>query len=118
MNVTPYTGPTTTYTGLTHTATYTITGVNGETGATVGTVDVTDTIHTHVGIYNGDQWSFTGANYNDQSGTVDDCIAKADATVDVTPYNVTFRSSRVGRCVSRRRILLEVREGRDTFTNT
>ena len=32
--VTPYTCPTTTYTGLSHTATYTITGVNGETGAT------------------------------------------------------------------------------------
>ena len=85
--VTPYTCPTTTYTGLSHTATYTINGVNGETGATIGTVDVTDTIHTHVGIYNGDQWSFTGsANYNDQSGTVDDCIAKAEATVVVTPY--------------------------------
>ena len=35
--VTPYTCPSTTYTGLPHTATYTISGVNGETGATVGT---------------------------------------------------------------------------------
>ena len=85
--VTPYTCPTTTYTGVAHTATYTITGVNGETGATVGSVDVTDTMHTAAGMYNGDQWSFTGAaNYNDQNGTVDDCIAKADATVVVTPY--------------------------------
>ena len=85
--VTPYTCPTTTYTGFSHTATYTIAGVNGETGATVGTVDVTDTIHTNAGIYTGDQWTFTGAaNYNDTSGTVDDCIAKADATVVVTPY--------------------------------
>ena len=85
--VTPYTCPATTYTGLTHTATYTITCVNGETGATVGTVDVTDTIHTNVGVYNGDHWTFTGtANYNNTSGTVYDCIAKATATVVVTPY--------------------------------
>src|SRR5262249_15390170 len=85
--VTPYTCPTTTYTGLPHTATYTINGVNGETGATVGTVNLTDTMHTNAGIYTGDPWSFTGsANYNDHSGTVDDCIAKADATVVVTPY--------------------------------
>jgi YDG domain/MBG domain (YGX type) len=85
--VTPYTCPTTTYTGLPHTATYTITGVNGESGNTVGTVNVTDTMHTNAGIYNGDPWSFTGGgNYNDQNGTVDDCIAKADATVVVTAY--------------------------------
>ena len=56
--VTPYTCPTTTYTGFSHTATYTIAGVNGETGATVGTVDVTDTMHTNAGIYSGDQWTF------------------------------------------------------------
>ena len=88
FTVTPYTCPTTTYTGLTHTATVsTITGVNGETGATVGTVNVSDTIHTNAGIYNGDPWTFTGtANYNNTSGTVDDCIAKANATVVVTPY--------------------------------
>jgi MBG domain (YGX type) len=83
FTVTPYTCPTTTYTGLTHTATVsTITGVNGETGATVGTVSVIDTRHTNVGIYTGDPWTFTGtANYNDTSGTVDDCIAKAHLTV-------------------------------------
>ena len=79
FTVTPYTCPTTTYTGLPHTATVsTIMGVNGETGATVGTVSLIDTMHTNVGIYNGDPWTFTGtANYNDTSGTVDDCIAKA-----------------------------------------
>ena len=85
--VTPYTCPSTTYTGLPHTATYTITGVNGETGATVGTINVSGTTHTPAGTYNNDPWSFTGgANYNDQNGTVNDCIAKADATVVVTPY--------------------------------
>ena len=50
--VTAYTCPTTTYTGLPHTATVmSITGVNGETGATVGTVDVSNTTHTDAGTY-------------------------------------------------------------------
>jgi MBG domain (YGX type)/Immunoglobulin domain/Galactose oxidase, central domain len=90
--VMPYTCPSTTYTGLAHTATVTsISGVNGETGATVGTVNVSGTTHTPAGTYNNDPWSFTGgANYNDQNGTVNDCIAKADATVVVTPYTVTY----------------------------
>ena len=66
---------------------YTVNGVNGETGAAVGTVDVSGTTHTNAGTYNSDPWSFTGtANYNDQNGTVNDCIAKANATVVVTPY--------------------------------
>src|SRR5205823_6338773 len=44
FTVTPYTCPTTTYTGLAHTATVsTISGVNDETGATVGTVIVSGT---------------------------------------------------------------------------
>ena len=86
--VTPYTCPTTTYTGLPHTATYTITGVNGETGATVGTVNVSGTTHTNAGTYNNDPWSFTGSGQlqRHQRHTVNDCIAKADATVVVTPY--------------------------------
>src|SRR5205807_232931 len=79
---TPYTCPSTTYTGLAHTATYTITGVNGESGNTVGTINVSGTTHTPAGTYNNDPWSFTGGtNYNDQNGTVNDCIAKADLTV-------------------------------------
>src|SRR5262249_60493806 len=85
--VTPYTCPSTTYTGLPHTATYTITGVNGEHDATVGTIDVSGTTHTNAGTYNNDPWTFTGAaNYNNTSGTVDDCIAKANETVVVTAY--------------------------------
>src|SRR5205085_1874051 len=44
--VTPYN---VTYNGNPHTATYTITGVNGETGATVGAVDVSNTTHTNAG---------------------------------------------------------------------
>ena len=45
------TGYNVTYDGNPHTATYTITGVNGESGATVGTVDVTATTHTVAGTY-------------------------------------------------------------------
>jgi hypothetical protein len=59
--VTPYTSPTTTYDGLAHTATITsITGVNGETGATVGAVTLSTT-HTNASTYASDTWSFTGA---------------------------------------------------------
>ncbi|MDN3656661.1 hypothetical protein QWZ08_13535, partial [Ferruginibacter paludis] len=57
VNVTGYS---VTYDGNPHTATYTITGVNGETGATVGTIIVAGTTHTNAGTYNNDPWSFTG----------------------------------------------------------
>jgi hypothetical protein len=88
VNVTHYS---VTYDGHPHTATYTITGVNGETDATVGTIDVSATTHTNAGTYNGDAWSFTGAaNYNDASGSVNDAIAKANPTIVVTPYSVTY----------------------------
>jgi hypothetical protein len=91
--VTPYTSATLTYDGHAHTATYTITGVNGETGATVGTVDVSHTTHTNAGTYSSDYWTFTGtANYNGIGNTtITDSIAKANATVVVTPYlNVPY----------------------------
>ena len=75
FTVTPYS---VTYDGNPHTATVsTITGVNGETGATVGTVDVSGTTHTAAGTYNGDAWAFTGANYTNASSTVNDAIGKA-----------------------------------------
>ena len=81
-----------TYNGSAHTATYTITGVNGEVGATVGTVDLSNTTHTDAGTYNTDSWSFTGtANYNNIAATtITDTINKATATVVVTPYTVTY----------------------------
>jgi hypothetical protein len=93
--VTPYNS---TYTGLPQTATYTIAGVNGESGATVGAVDVSHTTHTDAGSYATDFWSFTAAvvvngqsNYNDIGPTVvSDAIAKANATVAVTGYWVEF----------------------------
>ena len=87
--VAPYTTLTTTYDGNPHSATVTsITGVNGETGNTVGTVDVSHTTHTNAGTYSTDYWTFTGGiNYNNiVATTITDSIAKADATVVVTPY--------------------------------
>jgi hypothetical protein len=89
--VTPYT---VTYDGTAHTATYTITGVNGETGATVGAVTL-NTTRTNAGTYASDTWSFTGtANYNNiASTTITDTINKATATVVVTPYTVTYDGS-------------------------
>src|SRR5204862_4669312 len=87
--VTPYN---VTYNGLSHTAAITsITGVNGETGAIVGTVDVSNTTHMNFGTYSSDYWFFTGtANYNNIGNTtIADSIAKADAVVVVTPYSVT-----------------------------
>src|SRR2546428_7658199 len=61
---------------------------NGETGATVGTVDVSHTTHTPAGTYASDYWFFTGtANYNDiGNNTITDSIGKANAAVVVTPY--------------------------------
>src|ERR1019366_7506299 len=87
--VTPYT---VTYDGKAHTATVTsITGVNGETGATVGSVTL-NTTHTAAGTYSSDSWSFTGtANYNNIAATtITDTINQATATVVVTPYTVTY----------------------------
>src|SRR5208283_1005032 len=50
------------------------------------------TAHTAAGSYTGDVWTFTDTtgNYNNASGTVNDAIAKAAATIVVTPYNVTY----------------------------
>jgi hypothetical protein len=64
--------------GNPHTATYTITGVNLETGATVGAVTL-NTTHTAIGTYSADSWSFTPtANYNAVAGaTITDVITTA-----------------------------------------
>src|SRR5207248_10772330 len=82
--VAPYTTATTTYDANPHTATVTsITGVNGETGNTVGAVDVSHTTHIDAGTYASDYWFFTGtANYNDIGNTtITDSIAKANQTI-------------------------------------
>jgi hypothetical protein len=74
--VTPYNVE---YDGLPHSATVaSITGVAGETGATVGTVAL-NTTHTAVGTY-ADSWSFTGGtNYHNTSGTLTDVIKDTTA---------------------------------------
>ena len=51
---------------------------DGETGATVGTVDVSNTTHTNAGICHADSWSFTGDDELQQpGGTVDDSTARS-----------------------------------------
>jgi len=70
------------YNGNPHTAGVSITGVNGETGATVGSVTLSTT-HTVVGTYAGDSWSFAGTtNYNDIGTTIiTDTIVRTNLTV-------------------------------------
>jgi hypothetical protein len=87
--VAPYT---VTYDGQPHTSTATITGVNGETGATVGTVNLSNTTHTVAGTYSGDSWSFTPTDnyYYTGNTAITNTINKANATVVVTPYTVTY----------------------------
>src|SRR5919108_503082 len=69
-----------------------ITGVNGETGATVGSVDVSHTTHTAAGTYSSDYWSFTGtANYNNIANTtITDTINKANATIKVVGHTGVY----------------------------
>ena len=86
--VTPYS---VTYDGNPHTATCSITGVDGETGATVGTRRRSDTKNINAGTSTADACTFTGdANYNDSNGRSMTIIGKANATVMVTPYSVTY----------------------------
>src|SRR5207244_13410881 len=77
----------TTYDASAHTATGTATGVDVG-GAALGTsFTLSGTTHTNAGTYNKDAWSFSGGtNYNDDSGTLDNSIAKTTAKVTVTPY--------------------------------
>jgi len=86
IDVTPYD---VTYDGNAHTATGTATGVKGES---LSGLDLSGTTHTDAKAYPGDPWSFTDVtgNYNNASGTVDDNIEKADATIKVTAYDVTY----------------------------
>ena len=88
--VTPYN---VTYDGQPHTATVSsITGVNGETGATVGTVDVSNTTHTNAGTYAATPGASRArpTTTTSPATTITDTIDKANATVVVTPYDVTY----------------------------
>ncbi|MBA3882703.1 MAG: hypothetical protein H0X73_08315, partial [Chthoniobacterales bacterium] len=89
--VTPYS---VTYNGAPHTATGKATGVEGATEILSG-LDLGGTTHTAAGTYATDAWSFTDVtgNYNNDNGTVSDSIAKADATIVVTPYSVTYNGA-------------------------
>src|SRR5207245_1020152 len=70
-------------------ATGSATGVKGE--ALAG-LDLSGTTHTAAGDYPADPWTFTDVtgNYNNASGTVHDHIDKANATIVVTAYHVTY----------------------------
>ena len=89
INVTPYD---VTYDGNSHTSTGTATGINSEDLSTG--LDFSATAHVNAGDYTGDTWTFSdvAGNYNDSNGTVDNSIAKANATINVTPYDVTYDS--------------------------
>src|SRR5262249_36323078 len=77
-----------TYDGNAHSATGLATGVQGES---LSGLDLSGTTHTNAGTY-ADDWTFTDTtgNYNDTGGTVDDSIAKANVTIDVNGYSVTY----------------------------
>src|SRR5262249_19106475 len=77
-----------TYDGSSHTATGTATGVQGES---LAGLDLSGTTHTNAGTYS-NAWTFTDGtgNYNDATGTVPDHIGKANATISVTAYDVTY----------------------------
>ena len=86
ITVTPYS---VSYDGITYTATGTATGVGG---VSLSGLTVSGTAHTNAGNYFSDGWTFhdvTG-NYQDATGSVNDSIAKATATITVTPYSVTY----------------------------
>ncbi len=83
--VTPYD---VTYDAAAHTATGTATGVSGEP---LAGLDLSGTTHTAAGTTS-DPWTFTDVtgNYANANSTVTDKIAKATATIVVTPYDVTY----------------------------
>jgi hypothetical protein len=77
-----------TYDGAAHSATVTAVGVLGES---LSGLDLSGTTHTDAGTYT-DTWTFTDGtgNYKNASGTISDGIAKAVATITVSPYSVTY----------------------------
>jgi hypothetical protein len=86
ITVTPYA---TTYDTYARTSSGIATGLNSldlSSGLTL-----TETTHTNAGTYNGDRWTFHDilGNYADSSGTVNNSIEKATATITITPYTIT-----------------------------
>ncbi len=82
------TGYSVTYDGNQHTATGTATGVFNEG---LSGLDLSGTRNTNAGAYN-DSWIFTDVtgNYNNANGAVADSIARANPTIVVVPYSVTY----------------------------
>ena len=77
------------YNAVVHSATGTVTGVNGALPSS----DLAITsAHTNAGSY-GDSWTFNDPNYVAQSGRFTDVINKANVTVKVAPYNVTYNGA-------------------------
>ncbi|MBI3864215.1 MAG: Ig-like domain repeat protein [Planctomycetia bacterium] len=83
------TGYSVTYDGQWHTATGTATGAGG-VDLSAG-LTLIGTTHRDAGSY-ADSWSFQDANgnYNSAGGTVNDSIARANATISVVGYNVIY----------------------------
>src|SRR5205814_737518 len=80
-----------TYDGAAHTATGSASGVETTPVDLTSLLHLGGTTHTAAGTYAADAWTFDGnGNYNAATGTVSDAIAKADATIHVTPYSVTY----------------------------
>lgn len=87
ISVSGYSG---TYDGDAHGSSGTATGVKSENLS--GSLDLGATFTDVPG--GTAHWTFTGGtNYNDASGDVAIDISKADATIDVTPYNVPYDTS-------------------------
>ncbi|PYL38621.1 MAG: hypothetical protein DMF34_06295 [Verrucomicrobia bacterium] len=86
ISVTPYS---VTYDGVSHMATGSAKGAQGET---LTGLDLSGTTHTNAGDYPTDPRTFTDStgNYNNTTGTTHDHIDKAAATIVVTPYHVTY----------------------------
>jgi hypothetical protein len=80
-----------TYDANPHTSSGSATGVEGES---LAGLDLSNTTHTNAGTYNNDPWSFTDVtgNYNNNSGTVNNAIGKANATIVITPYSGIYDS--------------------------
>ena len=89
VNVTPYD---VVYNGAAHSATASAIGAAGV--SLMADVSLTGTTHTNAGTYT-DTWTFTDptGNYANASGTVTDAISKANATVNVTPYDVVYNGA-------------------------
>jgi hypothetical protein len=91
ISVTPYTSATTKYDCNYHMATGTATGCDGDLNALF---NFSGTSHKDAGDYPTDSWTFnaghTNPNYNSASSIIDDSIAKADVTFNVSGYSVTY----------------------------